>query len=303
VSEGWSRRRFLTWGLGTAATVLVGGAGAFELVAHGVLPGKYALERIDGACNVAAPALQISPGGRSYPGSFHSEARHRTVAYAIAYPPGHGPGSQLPLVVVLHAYGANVDNALSGITLAEACGLRVGDRSLPPMALVAADGGNGYWHAHPGDDPMKMVVDELIPMCQSRGLGRQPRQIGVTGISMGGYGALLLAEKHPDLIAVVAAISPAVWTSYAQARSANAGAYSSARDFADDDAVTHAAALADMPVRIASGDDDPFRPGVEALTRALPRGATVVQSAGCHTAQFFTAQIPPSLEFLGRHLS
>ena len=38
------------------------------------------------------------------------------------------------------------------------------------------------------------------------------------GISMGGYGALILAEKYPDTFAAVAAIGPAVWTSYGQAQ-------------------------------------------------------------------------------------
>jgi hypothetical protein len=54
------------------------------------------------------------------------------------------------------------------------------------------------------------------------------------------------------------------WTSYAQARAAN--------------------------------------PGVVALARALPSG-TVEFSRGCHTSPFFIAQEPPSLAFLGRHLS
>jgi hypothetical protein len=41
------------------------------------------------------------------------------------------------------------------------------------MAMVAPDGGLGYWNPHPGDDPMGMVIDELIPMCQRLGLGRR----------------------------------------------------------------------------------------------------------------------------------
>ena len=69
----------------------------------------------------------------------------------------------------------------------------------------------------------------------------------------------------------MAAISPAIWTSYAEARAANAGAYASAADFAADDAVTHAAALARVPVRVASGYVDPFHPGVQAFARALPK--------------------------------
>jgi pimeloyl-ACP methyl ester carboxylesterase len=171
------------------------------------------------------------------------------------------------------------------------------------MALVAADGGRGYWHAHPGDDPMGMVIDELIPMCQARGLGRQPQPVGVMGISMGGYGALLMAEKHPETFAAVAAISPAVWTTYAEAHSANPGAYTSAADFAANDAVTHAPALVHIPVRVSSGVDDPFHPGVLALVRALPPGAQVDISGGCHTGPFFRAQEPPSLAFLATHLA
>jgi enterochelin esterase-like enzyme len=283
---------------------VAGGAGAVELVSHGVLPGKSELEQIDGACAVAAPPLRFGPAGVARTGTFSSRARRRRVRYALAYPPGHVPGSRLPLVVVLHAYGATSANALVDLTLRQACALRVDGRPLPPMALVAADGGNGYWHPHPGDDPMGMVVDELIPMCRSLGLGRAPRTIGVLGISMGGYGALLMGEKHPQLFAAVAAISPAIWTTYAQAHAANAGAYTSAAEFGANNAVAHASSLAGLPVRVASGHDDPFLPGVEALVKVLPPGATVDLSGdGCHTGPFFAAQEPPSLAFLGQHLT
>jgi enterochelin esterase-like enzyme len=293
----------LAWGLGGAVAVVAAGAAGVELVSHGVLPGKTELEQIDGACAVASPPWRFAPAGAARTGTFYSRARRRRVHYALAYPPGHQPGSPLPLVVVLHAYGATSANALSGLTLGQACALRVDGRALPPMALVAADGGDGYWHPHPGDDPMGMVVDELIPMCESEGLGRPPHRIGVLGISMGGYGALLMGEKHPQLFSAIAAISPAVWTTYAQAHAANPGAYASAADFARNNAVTHAPSLAGRPVRVASGHDDPFLPGVEALVKALPPGATVDLSEGCHTGPFFQAQEPPSLAFLGEHLT
>jgi hypothetical protein len=130
---------------------------------------------------------------------------------------------------------------------AQAMALHVGGSPLPPMAMVTVDGGGGYWNPHPGDNPMAMVVDELVPMCQQLGLGLPPHHIGTMGISMGGYGALLL-------------------------------------------------------VRVASGDDDPFHPGVVALAHALPPGAIVEFSSGCHTGPFFVAQEPPSLAFLAQHL-
>jgi hypothetical protein len=70
-----------------------------------------------------------------------------------------------------------------------------------------------------------------------------------------------------------------------------------------DDVVTHAAALAHLPVRIASGYDDPFYPGVQVLARAVPAGSVVDFSKGCHTGPFFAEQQPASLAFLARHLA
>jgi pimeloyl-ACP methyl ester carboxylesterase len=300
-SSRWTRRRVLGFGAGGLAAVAAAGAGTLELVARGVLPGQQVLYRLDGACSVAGPPLVFAAPGAAESGSFYSRARGCQVGYTIAWPPGHRPGTPLPLILALHPFGADHLRALTGMSLAQALALRVSGRPLPPMAMAAADGGRGYWNPHPGDDPMAMVIDELIPLCQRRGLGQHA--IGTLGISMGGYGALLLAEKHPRLISAVAAIGPAIWTSYGQARTVNPGAYASAAAFAGADAVTHAPALAGVAVRVACGVSDPFYAGVRALARALPPGAVTDFSTGCHSDPFFTTQEPPSLAFLGHHLT
>jgi enterochelin esterase-like enzyme len=300
----WSRRRVLVAGIGGAVAVVAGaGVAGLELVSHGVIPGKTLLDELDGACSVPAPVLDYQPLGPSLSSSFNSSARHREVGYTIGYPPGHSVRDPLPLVVMLHGHGGNHTNALVGMSPAQAVALKVGGEPLPPMALVTVDGGNGYFTPHPGDDPQRMVVDELVPLCQRLGLGRPPHRIGTMGISMGGYGALLFAEKYPATFSAVAAISPAIWTSYDQARSANPTAYASAAAFAANDAVTHTAALRGVPVRVAAGVDDVFYPGVQALVSALPPGADTYLGKGCHTGPFFTQQEPPSLAFLAHHLT
>jgi enterochelin esterase-like enzyme len=298
------RRRFLRYALGGVVVAAAAGTTGFELVSHGVLPGKNELDQLDGACAVPAADLAgYAPPGPQHSGTFYSAARQTSVGYTIAYPPGHRQGDRLPLVIALHGFGGNHADALSGLSPAQAVALKPGGTPLPPMALVTADGGGGYWNPHPGDNPQAMLVDELIPLCQRTGLGAGTRKIGVLGISMGGYGAILLAEKYPHLIGAVAAISPAIWTSYAEAKSANTGAYASAAGFAAADAVTQAGALAGVPVRVAAGYGDPFYPGVQALARALPESAEVYFGGGCHTGPFFNSQEPPSLAFLARHLT
>lgn len=294
------RRRFLAGGLGGLVVIAAGG---YELVEQGVLPGKDRLDQLLGACSVSGPSLTFAHEGPSYSGSFYSTARGRTVAYTIAYPPGHDRGSELPLVISLHAFGGNHASGLGGISLARALAASHAGRALRPMAAVAVDGGGLYWNPHPSDNPMAMLVDEVIPRCQKLGLGRSRGAIATIGISMGGYGSLLLAEKHPQLISAVAAISPAVWTTYAQARAANADAFASAADFASDDVITHAPALAETPVRVVSGNDDPFHPGVVALAAKLPSSAIVDFTAGCHDDDFFASQQHQSLSFLGEHLA
>jgi pimeloyl-ACP methyl ester carboxylesterase len=298
-----TRRGFLTLGLAGTGALVAGGAGVVDLVQRGLLPGKHELDVLDGACDVPDPPLQYAPLGPSFSNQFYSRRRNRHVGYTIAYPPAHGPGDRLPLVLMLHGFGGNHIGALTGMSPAQAVALQIDGAPLAPLAMVTVDGGGGYWNPHPGDDPMGMVVDELIPLCRRLGLGRPPHRIGAMGISMGGYGALLFAEKFPHLFSAVAAISPAIWTSYPQARSANAGAYASDTAFAANDVVTHTRALAGKPVRVASGDSDPFHPGVVALAAALPSGAIVEFSQGCHTGSFFLAQQPPSLAFLSRHLA
>jgi enterochelin esterase-like enzyme len=293
-----SRRHLLRWLAGGVGAVIVAGVGGFELVEHGVLPGKLQLDELDGACSVVAPPLVFGAQGTTTSGQFFSKARRRSVGYSIGYPAGHHSNDALSLIVMLHGYGNNHRTALVNMTPAQAVAIHLNGDALTPTAIVTVDGGNGYWNPHPGDDPMAMVVDELIPLCQRRGLGRAPQSISLMGISMGGYGALAIAERNPGLASGVAAISPAIWTSYEQARGANAGAFASAAAFEAGDVIAHAASLKGSAVRIASGTDDPFHPGVEKLASVLAHSSTVVFSSGCHTDSFFYAQEPPSLHFL-----
>ena len=108
-----------------------------------------------------------------------------------------------------------------------------------------------------------------------------------------------LAEKYPDLIGAVAAISPAKWTSYEQAKAVNAAAYASATDFAEDDAVTHAAASPTRRSGWPGATMIRFIPAWLLLRERclLPRDRVL---AGLPHRLLLCSQEPPSLQFLGQ---
>lgn len=222
--------------------------------------------------------------------------------YTLGYPAGHGPGSRLPLIVFFHGFTGTHWDCLAGYSPASAVS-GTGATTDNPVALVTVDGGNGYWHPHPGDDPMGMVVHELIPMMKVRGLGAHGHHIAAMGISMGGYGAIAFGEHYPGLFRAVAAISPAIFVTYEWVHYVNPGAYWSASDFARYDAVTHASLLRQTPVRVASGADDPFHPWVEEFVAELPGDDVAVFPPGAHTGSFFRSQIEPSVRFISGHIT
>ena len=248
----FSRRRLIRLGALASVTGIAALGAGVELAEHGVLPGKVVLDYVSGGCSVPQPAYAGVRPGRLVSGSFWSRFRNRRVGYVIAYPPPWGapsdhrapnsqaspagapsrtaqlPGAELPLVLVLHGYGRNAEFAFSDLHLDLALAQAVEEYGAAPFVLAAADGGNGYWHPAPGDDPQGMLVHEFVPLCHRLGAGSPATALGAYGWSMGGYGSLLLGEDYPHLLSAIVAASPAIWTTYSQARGANPEAYSSA---------------------------------------------------------------------------
>jgi S-formylglutathione hydrolase FrmB len=88
-----------------------------------------------------------------------------------------------------------------------------------PSIIVSPDGKSGYWsdwyNAETFGPPMyeTFVIDQLIPLIDARFRTRPSRsQRAIFGISMGGYGAMMLAARHPDLFAAAASLSGTVDT-------------------------------------------------------------------------------------------
>jgi enterochelin esterase-like enzyme len=284
-------------GLALAGIAGVAGAG-YALVEDGTLPGKYRLDQFLGACG-SEPGLPAVTPGPVLTCTFWSRYRRRRVQMITMLPPGSH--RDLPVALVLH--GA-FDDAASCVQLGYPSFLAAGVASgrVPPMALVAADGGaTTWWHQRAdGDDPPGMLVHEVLPYLAARGF--RTGRVGATGWSMGGFGALLLAERR--LAAAVAVMSPAIYPSYSGAVAANPGSFDSAADFAHNDVrdSAGAAVLRTLPVMMSCGADDPFAPQVASFRTELgdPPGSI---GSGCHDAAYWRRQIPAQLAFVSAHLA
>ena len=319
-----SRRAVLAGGAGLAAVAC--GAGGYELVQNGTLPGRYKLARLTGACELA-PAPLAGPLPSRHQVSFHSRYRHRNVQMVTLIPAAAASPAGLGVVIALHGSGG------SPATLAPVLARAMSSARVTRFAIICVDGGETYWHRRAGgDDPAGMIVHEVLPRAAAAGM--HTGRIGVVGLSMGGYGALLIAEQfsaeQPSMlrfrtkrhgteeltaggepgggpaVAAVAALSPAVFATYDDARAANPEAFDSAADFTRDNVVSGLPTLRRVPAFVACGTDDPFQPEVTlvrsrlaALTqRPVPGGIM----PGCHDSSFWARHWPAALEFAGaRH--
>lgn len=141
---------------------------------------------------------------------FWSAALDRWGRMAVYLPPGRGPH---PVIMLLHGLGGDSG---SWVLDYEVHTLFSPLRSI----VVMPDAGNGYYVDDPRPDGcgrtesflMRDVlgcVDRLFPT------RTDPAHRSVAGISMGGYGALMLALRHPDVFGRAAALSPSLYFGHA----------------------------------------------------------------------------------------
>ena len=285
-------------GLGAVGLAALGTVG-YQLVERDVLPGRSELSRALGRCDAAAPTAPRAIPGPLVTGAFDSTLRGQQVSYALRYPPGHDVADRLPVCLALHGYGGSGSAAVdTGDYPALLAGyVRAGGA---PFVLAGADGGQGYWHPHPGDDPLGMLFTEFLPILAAQGL--LVEQVAVAGWSMGGYGALLCALTQPGRVACTVASSPAVFHSYADAHRVNPGSFDSAQQWRDYDVTRRAAEFAGQPLRIDIGSGDPFTPAVRTLAGDLKPG-TVHIATGCHDNDFWTYAAQTQIPALGAALA
>ena len=264
-----TRRRFLLGGAGVAAA---GGVG------YAVMPHRWK-GRL-GLLSQPDPFIPDAAEGVVRLETVRSAARGRDVNLFTAVPQGHGDGAGLPVVVVLHGASATAaDFQAFGLGRFLTAAVNEGT---DPFVLAGADGGVLRWEPSGTDDPQRMVLEEMPVWLRQRGFDADRRALW--GWSMGGYGALRIAEIEPAWAAAVVAFSPAV---------------------TEGDAVFQEAdALASVPLGIWCGTDDQLLKDIQSLVAVLPEPPEIESySSGGHTRVYWNDQTLEAFEFLARYLA
>ncbi|HYL60983.1 MAG TPA: alpha/beta hydrolase-fold protein [Candidatus Methylomirabilis sp.] len=152
--------------------------------------------------------------GRAECVSLQSQILDRAVPYCVLLPPSYDTDKSrlYPVLYLLHGLGDDEQMLIhsGGMNLVE--DLREQHQIGEFLIVTPAGGASFYINSHDGHRRYEdFFVEEFMPAVEKRYRARPGRgSRGVAGISMGGYGALHIAFRHPQLFSAVGAHSAAL---------------------------------------------------------------------------------------------
>ncbi len=270
---------------------------------------------------VCCAPISFAATGRIECNSLPSKILAHPVNYCVILPPTYDTDKtrRYPVLYFFHGLGDNEQTFIhtGGFNLVE----DLWERGQIGEFVIATPnaGASFYVNSHDGKTRYEdFLVQEFLPGIESRYRTRPGRaNRGVSGVSMGGYGALHLAFHHPELFSSLSAHSAAVIdklpafaapTPTGGMRSrVLGGTFGSPPDPAFWDrnsplTLARGTNLAGMKIYFDCGDQDDFgfETGATALDKILtarhvPHEAHIYP--GRHDWQYFAEHLPASLEF------
>jgi enterochelin esterase-like enzyme len=148
--------------------------------------------------------------------SVHSNIMNRDVKYSVYLPPDYFSAQRrYPVTYLLHGYSGCETDWVDFGEANRIADKMISENTIPDMIIVMPDGRNDFY-MNTFDGKVKyedFFIKELIPHIDSAYQTRPEKDFrGLSGLSMGGFGATLLAIKNPDKFGAVAALSAAYWT-------------------------------------------------------------------------------------------
>ena len=161
------------------------------------------------ACHKKSPEVEVPFERLKTDLQLQSGLLNRKINYAVLLPENYQENAvSYPAVYLLHGFGDNEKAWYQGGRIQFYADTYAD--SIGPAIFVMPQGFNTYWlDKYNGNYPyLSMLLTELIPEVDA--LFRTKAEAGhraVMGYSMGGYGALAMAAKHPDVFQTAVALS------------------------------------------------------------------------------------------------
>jgi|SRR3989339_1406081 len=137
--------------------------------------------------------------------SFYMPSLGKTKKLSILLPAQYNPGLRYPVLYLLHGYTGSNQDWLSRTSIRDYV------RTIP--LIVVMPDAEDSWYVNSVTEPGDRFEDYLvkdIPRYINKMYSVDTTRQGIAGLSMGGYGAVMLALKHPTLYRFAGSLSGAI---------------------------------------------------------------------------------------------
>jgi S-formylglutathione hydrolase FrmB len=137
--------------------------------------------------------------------SFYMPSLGKTKKVSVLMPAKYDPRVHYPVLYLLHGYSGGHDNWKTATKIAEYV------RDIP-MIIVMPDAENS-WYVNSVADPNERFEDYMVndlPNYVQKAYSIDTMKQGIAGLSMGGYGSLTLAMRHPGKYRFAGSLSGAI---------------------------------------------------------------------------------------------
>lgn len=147
--------------------------------------------------------------------TIQSKVLGKNVNYTVYLPADYSTSQRTyPVVYLLHGFTDDNTGWLQFGEINRYADKAIADGTIPPMIIVMPNADSSFYiNSYDGKENYEdFFVNEFMPAVEKEfRIKAEKKYRGVAGLSMGGYGTLIYALKHPDLFVAAAPFSAAVW--------------------------------------------------------------------------------------------
>jgi S-formylglutathione hydrolase FrmB len=167
---------------------------------------------------LSSKLLELKVPAPSLKGNLLGEPTEQPVF--VYLPPSYAtsPSKRYPTLYLLHGFlGTSklwISGAFQGMNLQSVMDASINGQKVREMIVVAANGSNAYGGSFYTNSPVTGNWEDFITRDLVSNVDANYRTLpkaesrGIAGHSMGGYGAVMLAMKHPEVFSATYALSP-----------------------------------------------------------------------------------------------